>query len=326
MVVDLGRRPRPVHARLGFIDLSGVSHPFRRLRGKCQGVCSPAAPAPPPSGRRRRSSAGHADRRPSYRVRWRIFQPIATGPVSRPSSMLITIMPVSASPAMMARWMGAAPRQRGNSEAWPLRQPSRGRLENRPSAAATHRRRPRRHRPARRGKRPARPRPSARPAYAPRCPAARPRAAPATASVPARAGRRRAAAACRRLTISCPASAIARSVGTENSGVPMKMTRRGIFLSIPVLLRAVSRLRPLLQTGLRASGQARRSRGYCASQACASWARQIAAIMASERLDRSPDPLRAPHAAMPASRGDRTGKSTIRPANCSAISWSSTRT
>ena len=42
---------------------------------------------------------------------------IATGPVSRPSSIFITITPVSRSPAMMARWIGAAPRQRGNSEA-----------------------------------------------------------------------------------------------------------------------------------------------------------------------------------------------------------------
>ena len=35
------------------------------------------------------------------------------------------IMPVSRSPAMMARWIGAAPRQRGSSEAWPLKAPSR---------------------------------------------------------------------------------------------------------------------------------------------------------------------------------------------------------
>ena len=32
----------------------------------------------------------------------------------------------SLSPAMMARWMGAAPRQRGSSEACTLKQPSRG--------------------------------------------------------------------------------------------------------------------------------------------------------------------------------------------------------
>ncbi len=55
---------------------------------------------------------------------------MATGPVSRPSSICMTMTPVSASPAMMARWMGAAPRQRGRSEPWRLRQP-RGRLQHR---------------------------------------------------------------------------------------------------------------------------------------------------------------------------------------------------
>ena len=40
--------------------------------------------------------------------------------------MIIAEMPVSLSPASMARWIGAAPRQRGNSEAWPFKQPSRG--------------------------------------------------------------------------------------------------------------------------------------------------------------------------------------------------------
>jgi hypothetical protein len=48
------------------------------------------------------------------------------GPVSRPASICISVMPVSASPASMARWIGAAPRQRGSSEAWMFRQPSRG--------------------------------------------------------------------------------------------------------------------------------------------------------------------------------------------------------
>ena len=40
--------------------------------------------------------------------------------------MRIAITPVSLSPAMMARWIGAAPRQRGRSEAWRFRQPWRG--------------------------------------------------------------------------------------------------------------------------------------------------------------------------------------------------------
>ena len=48
---------------------------------------------------------------------------IAMAPVSRPSSIFITMTPVSLSPAMTARWIGAAPRQRGSSEAWRLKQP-----------------------------------------------------------------------------------------------------------------------------------------------------------------------------------------------------------
>ena len=41
------------------------------------------------------------------------------------------VMPVSLSPARIARSMGAAPRQRGSSEAWTFRQPSRRRRQHR---------------------------------------------------------------------------------------------------------------------------------------------------------------------------------------------------
>ena len=40
--------------------------------------------------------------------------------------MRMTITPVSVSPAMIARWIGAAPRQRGRSEPCRLKQPSFG--------------------------------------------------------------------------------------------------------------------------------------------------------------------------------------------------------
>ena len=40
------------------------------------------------------------------------------------------VMPVSSSPASIARWIGAAPRQRGSSDAWMLRQPWRGSVEH----------------------------------------------------------------------------------------------------------------------------------------------------------------------------------------------------
>ena len=38
-------------------------------------------------------------------------------PVSRPASICMMVIPVSLPPARIARWMGAAPRQRGNNEA-----------------------------------------------------------------------------------------------------------------------------------------------------------------------------------------------------------------
>jgi hypothetical protein len=43
-----------------------------------------------------------------------------TGPSSSPCVMRMIDTPVTASPAMTARWIGAAPRQRGKSEAWML--------------------------------------------------------------------------------------------------------------------------------------------------------------------------------------------------------------
>ena len=56
---------------------------------------------------------------------------MAIGPVSRPSSIFITMTAVSVSPAMMARLIGAAPRQRGSAEACRLKQPSLRRVEHR---------------------------------------------------------------------------------------------------------------------------------------------------------------------------------------------------
>ena len=43
------------------------------------------------------------------------------GPSSRPSVSAMIVTPVSASPAMIARSTGAAPRQRGSSDGWTLR-------------------------------------------------------------------------------------------------------------------------------------------------------------------------------------------------------------
>ena len=45
--------------------------------------------------------------------------------------MRMTMPPSRVSPAMIARWMGAAPRQRGRAEACRLRQPCARRVEDR---------------------------------------------------------------------------------------------------------------------------------------------------------------------------------------------------
>ena len=45
------------------------------------------------------------------------------GPVSSPASICMIVIAVASSPAAIARWIGAAPRQRGNLEAWMLRHP-----------------------------------------------------------------------------------------------------------------------------------------------------------------------------------------------------------
>ena len=115
----------PVDARLGLVDLAGVGHAFARLRNERQRAGLELAPAPRPSIARRPASAGRAVRRRSVALSIATRSASATGPVSSPASIFMIIMPVSRSPAMMARWIGAAPRQRGSSDAWPLKAPSR---------------------------------------------------------------------------------------------------------------------------------------------------------------------------------------------------------
>ena len=43
------------------------------------------------------------------------------GPLSRPAVSRMIVTPVPASPAMIARSTGAAPRQRGNNDGWTLK-------------------------------------------------------------------------------------------------------------------------------------------------------------------------------------------------------------
>ena len=64
----------------------------------------------------------------------------ATGPASRPAVRRMIATPVSASPAMIARSTGAAPRQRGSSDGWTLSTPksvSSGSLISAPKAQTT---------------------------------------------------------------------------------------------------------------------------------------------------------------------------------------------
>ena len=55
-----------------------------------------------------------------------IFSYLKIGPVSNPGSINIIQTPLSLSPSMIVLWIGAAPRQRGSSEACILRHPSFG--------------------------------------------------------------------------------------------------------------------------------------------------------------------------------------------------------
>ena len=149
----------------------------------------------------------------------------STGPVSSPASIAMIETPVSASPAMIARWIGAAPRQRGSSEAWMLRQPRAG-------AASTARRQDQpvgddhRHLGPERGEgrlprrlAQARRRPHRQPERL------GPRLRPGSAAAAARA-RPAAAAGCRRRRPRARRPTSASSAGTAKSGVPMKTSRK----------------------------------------------------------------------------------------------------
>ena len=77
--------------------------------------------AAPPTRARRPSSSPAVSCAPIV-----VARASMTGPVSSPASMRMMQTPVRLSPARIARATGAAPRQRGSSEAWTLRQPRRG--------------------------------------------------------------------------------------------------------------------------------------------------------------------------------------------------------
>ena len=104
---------REVDARLALVDLGRVGDAFGRLRRGLESAALKIAQAHAPSVPRRGARARREARPPSCRGRSARRSVAQTGPVSSPSSMRMTMTAVSVSPAMMARWMGAAPRQRG---------------------------------------------------------------------------------------------------------------------------------------------------------------------------------------------------------------------
>ena len=121
----------PVDAGLVLADLVGVSDARGRLRRQVRARRAPAPPARAASVPRRAAPARRAVRPRSCPGPIGSAFGNAMAPVSRPSSIRMMVTPLSASPAMMARLIGAAPRQRGSSEAWMLKQPSGMRIENR---------------------------------------------------------------------------------------------------------------------------------------------------------------------------------------------------
>ena len=118
----------PVEPRFGLVDLVRVGRRRLRAAAAARAHRRRAAGARPSASASRAErgeaivqlAAGFVARRSACAVRSSI------GPVSRPASICIRSTPVSVSPAWIARWIGAAPRQRGSSEACTFQQPRRG--------------------------------------------------------------------------------------------------------------------------------------------------------------------------------------------------------
>ena len=124
-IMHVAREQPPIDARLLGIELRRVGRAFVVLRAAGETPLLELASALTiklaPSAASRSCSSPAVSSGP---IATRASR--QTGPVSSPSSMRMIETPVSLSPAMMARLMGAAPRQCGRSEAWTLKQPKRG--------------------------------------------------------------------------------------------------------------------------------------------------------------------------------------------------------
>ena len=114
LVRQRDRRLHPVQPGLGLVDLVRVGHPASGW-GAAAGRWSRAAgPAHRPAPARRVRTGGRAAGRRFVGTDFERLREQQTG--VQAFSICIRQTPVSLSPASIARWIGAAPRQRGNSE------------------------------------------------------------------------------------------------------------------------------------------------------------------------------------------------------------------
>ena len=122
----------PVDQRVGTFPVYGRKSPGSHPAcGRWQAAQAGIAGCAAGPGSRYRSVAwlpAYCGRLPRQ---WGTLTDTGSGPVSRPSSICMMLTPDLRSPASRARSTGAAPRQRGSSEAWTLMQPNRGTGENR---------------------------------------------------------------------------------------------------------------------------------------------------------------------------------------------------
>ena len=130
LALELRRRPAPVERAFLLAELVGVGDAFLGLRRRIDRAGASARRASTRSGVAPSSASRSCTVSAVSAAEIGVRSASSIGPVSRPSSMRMVVTPVSASPARIARWIGAAPRQRGSSEPWMLMQPSTGASRN----------------------------------------------------------------------------------------------------------------------------------------------------------------------------------------------------
>ena len=115
----------PVDRRFGLVDLGGVGHAVLGLRPPTSGDLASAPSARDQDRAERGQSAPCSVARRCRRRRCRASREQHVAGVEAGVHLHDRDAGL-ASPASIARWIGAAPRQRGSSDAWMFRQPWRG--------------------------------------------------------------------------------------------------------------------------------------------------------------------------------------------------------